>query len=230
MSKHIDLLISSPPSLDFPTYVGTQDESGASVQVGRWIEPSAEQPFWVLRLTPAELLMYMIADGQTAPTPQRTAIEALRDLPAQLVKDGRAHNDRAALKAKLAGAKPKQPTSQPAPQVDPRATEKCPACHQMYDPAQYGELVDCPACGEAKCTAHCFESIAAPCLDCQALQASPEEGGFEPPEQAEIKTPELRAAMQDEARGAAAAVGGRLFDNIHHGKGGQDSEPADDDE
>lgn len=235
MSKHIDLMISSPPSLDFPTYVGTQDEFGAPVQVGRWIEPSAEQPFWILRLTPAELLMYMIADvNQIAgvlpsmQAPDRTPVGTGVQMEEQIARR-RPTSDRAALKAKLAGAKPKQPGAPPAPTVDPLATDKCPACHKLYDPALH-ELFDCSACGESKCTAHCFDSVADPCLDCQALQAGPEEGGFEPPAAAEIKTPELRAAMRDEARGAAQAVGNRLFDGVHHGPAGQDSAPADEDD
>lgn len=230
MSKYIDLQFSCPPSLDFPTYVGTQDESGQPVQVGQWITPNADSPFWVLRLTPAELLMYMIADVE-----QITGVSVTQQIPRTPMGTGAVAvavafpNPRAALKAKLAGAKPKRRDA--APQVDPLATDKCPACGQMFNPATH-PLLDCPTCGADKCTAYCFGSTAEPCKDCLALVADPDEGGYEAPvaEVAQITTPELRKAMAEEARGAAAAIGNRLFDGIHHGKAGQDSEPATDDE
>ena len=233
MAKYIDLQFSCPPSLDFPTYVGTQDEEGQPVQVGQWIKPSADNPFWILRLIPAELLMYLISDGQPVQVVTERHVRRnpplVDDMPGGLLP---ALSARAALKAKLASAKPKRQSGDKVPEpVDPSATEKCPACNKMFNP-QTHPLLDCPTCGEDKCTLHCFGSTAEPCKDCLALVAEPDEGGYEPPaaDMAQIKTPELRKAMADEARGVAAAVGNRLFDNIHHGKAGQDSEPTDEDE
>jgi len=234
MAKYIDLQFSCPPSLDFPTYVGTQDEEGQPVQVGQWIKPSADNPFWILRLIPAELLMYLISDGQPVQVVTERHVRRnpplVDDMPSGLLPT---LSPRAALKAKLANAKPKQITDRYIPAADPLLTDKCPnpTCGRMFNP-QTHPLLDCPTCGEDKCTLNCFGSTAEPCKDCLALVADPEEGGYEAPvaEVAQIKTPELRKAMADEARGAAAAVGSRLFDGIHHGKGGQDSEPADDDE
>ncbi len=230
MSKYIDLQFSCPPSLDFPTYVGTQDEGGQPITVGTWIPPGDVSPFWVLRLTPAEVLMYMIADGQTVQAPNQFPGGVVTPVPNMQAQLAPAPSARAALRAKLAGAKPRR-GAPVAAAIDPSLTDKCPACGKLFNPATH-ELLDCPGCGEGKCTLNCFGSTAEPCKDCLALVPDPDDGGYEPPaaDMAQIKTPELREAMQAEARGAAAAVGSRLFDNVHHGRGGQDSEPADDDE
>ncbi len=230
MSKHIDICMTGPPALDFPSYVGAQDESGQPVSVGRWLPPDDDSPCWRLRLTAAELLMYMIADteqitGQPC-TPVSIAM-AGGQLPAARTRPASA---RAALKAKLGNAKPRTSPSEP-PLPDPALTEPCPACRAKFNPSS-DQLVDCSSCGESKCSAKCYDNIAEPCLDCKALVADPndpDEVAFEPPTRAKISDPVLAKQVEGDQQAAARAVSSRLFDNTFHGKGG-DSAAADDEE
>lgn len=238
MSKHIDIILTGPPALDFPSLVGAQDEHGQPVSVGRWLAPDNDTPFWRYRLTPAELLMYMIAgtqdvEGRGSPLGAGTPIiSGHTESAAASGRNGivpAPTSARAALKAKLANAKPKSTAATPAP--DPALTEPCPACHQKFNPS-IDTLVACSSCGEDKCSAKCFDNIAEPCLDCKALAADPsdpDDVAFTPPAKAKISDPELAAQVADAARGAKQAVASRLFDNQYHGKGG-DSTAEDDDE
>jgi hypothetical protein len=233
MSRHIDLLIASPPALNFPQLVGVQDEHGQPVTVGQWLAPDDGCMFWRYRLTPAELLMYMIADTEQ---PLVAHGEVQIEAPINRVPrpTNRGVSARQALKDRVASAKPRLPgatTAAASPESDPLATEKCPSCYKPFNPSLH-QLIDCGACGEPKCTANCFGNMAEPCLDCQALKAEPDDGGFDEasaPPLAEVKNPALRAKMAEESAGATRAVGSRLFDNTFHGKGGDNAAEEDED-
>ena len=238
MTRHIDILFTSPPSIDFPQFVGAEDESGQPCTVGKWLGPGSDSPFWRFRLTAAELLMYLIADGQEHQATKRNFIhdnqqpahivERLDNLPGGLTP---VLSPRAALRAKLAHAKPRTGPP-PEPLADPLATEPCPACHAKFNPA-LDQFIPCSTCGEDKCTAKCFDSVADPCKDCKALAADPadeDDVAFQAPAKAEIRDPNIRAAVQADQQAAHSAIAGRLFDGVHHGKGGVDSEPADEDD
>ena len=239
MARHIDILISAPPSIDFATFVGAQDERGETVAAGQWIAPDSECMFWRYRLTPAELLAYLIADTEVLTGQPINAAAGIPRTPMPTAFDMTvASSARAALKQRVSSAKPKSRRG-PSPDVpsaatpDPLATDKCPACHQLFNPQKF-EMLDCGACGESKCTARCFGNIAEPCLDCQALRADPgdpDDAGFDPsagPEPAKISNPALRAQMEAEAAGAGRATGNRLFDGTFHGKAGDSAADEDD--
>lgn len=204
--KFIDVVFSCPPSAEFPQYIVTADESGEEVQVGEWVRPSAEDPFWRLRLRPEELLLRMIAPGRELPQAVMGGDKA-RDLGASAAREARR-----ALKDKLTSAPRKQqPPELERSTIPEEAGEKCPSCEKYFD-ARKDSLLSCPECGGDKCTAICLPDSTGPCLDCQALKPDPGEGGFDP---------ELKVA-------AARAVGRRLFDGQFHGKPG--AAAADEDE
>jgi hypothetical protein len=233
VSRFIDLLLMSPPAIDAPSFVGVQDEYGTGVELGQWIAPDDTCLFWRYRLDPAELLSYMIKGSEARPsrTPAPTIAAAPHAAPAP---PNAGVSGRNALRARLANAKPRSadapPTTAGAPQPSPAVAQKCPACHVPFDPTRH-ELIACSGCGEDKCSARCIPNAAAPCLDCAALTADPDEGGFDAgagPPAAVVKTPGLKEKMAKESSGATQAVAGRLFDDEFHGKGGTSTEDNDD--
>jgi len=67
------------------------------------------------------------------------------------------------------------------------------------------EVLACPSCGHEKCTRACMPNPTEPCVDCKALEASPDEGGYDA---AATNRQRLARAEVDGAR----ALGARLFD------------------
>ena len=49
-SEHIDIVFDGPPSRRAPRFVETDNDHGASVKLGEWIDLG--NGFWVLRVTP----------------------------------------------------------------------------------------------------------------------------------------------------------------------------------
>ena len=54
VSKHVDIVFDGPPSRVAPRFVETENDKGASIHVGDWLDRG--DGFWVLRITPASLL------------------------------------------------------------------------------------------------------------------------------------------------------------------------------
>lgn len=227
MGKHVDLLFLSPPDVDFPQFVDVQDEHGESVQIGEWIRPDNDNPFWRLRVTTRDIVMQLFEEterqGQEGVRPADVELNARQSRPQpqqrrQVVSaSSDAQSGRQSLKARFAGAA-KKVAPVVADKLEPAMTapEKCPSCGEMFDAAT-GELADCATCGDGKCPV-CMPDVTEPCLDCQALSASPEEGGFD-------KSAASAAARKEAAR----ATRGRLFDGVFHGKGGATSSDSDSD-
>lgn len=221
MTKHIDILLTSPPSIDFPQFVEVQSESGEKLDIGEWLQPDETSPFWRFRLNAAEVLMALIADidavagvrvaGQQI---SRTPVSTVNlKVPMTMKSDPQAA--RQALKEKLEARK-QAAANKPTAMFD--APAKCPACEKVYNAAVH-ELQACVACGEDKCTAICIPAPGEPCLDCQALSAEPEEGGFDPslvPDESPIKNPKLAAELAAELASDDGAFSGRLFDGKYH--------------
>ena len=54
VSKYIDIVFDGPPSQRAPRFVETDNDKGASVKLGEWIDLG--NGFWVLRITPESVL------------------------------------------------------------------------------------------------------------------------------------------------------------------------------
>jgi hypothetical protein len=54
VSKYVDIVFGGPPSHVPPRFVEVEDDQGASIGVGGWLQ--REDGYWVLRITPASLL------------------------------------------------------------------------------------------------------------------------------------------------------------------------------
>lgn len=208
MAKSINILFSSPPSIDFPQFVEVQDEYGQKVAMGKWLKPDADNPFWVLQLSVSELLTAIVAPdqhvGSDAVIEERTQRRVVRQSFGDLgtLEPEAPPPDRAALKSRLRNARPKPRTPQ-----EIAAEEK--------DASTPGGAVDVD------------DDLA------EALQAGPDEGGFDPsavPDKAPPIKNKVKAEEFKQAAGqAGAAVASRLFDNTFHGKGG-DSETEESEE
>lgn len=232
MTKHIDILLTSPPSIDFPQFVEVQSESGEKLEIGEWLQPDGTSPFWRFRLSAPELLMMLIADVEQMPSVARTRppAETLRDrqttMEVEKMRDRDPQAARQALKEKLEARK-QAAANKPTPVFE--TPEKCPSCEKIFNAAVH-ELQACVACGEDKCTAICIPAPGEPCLDCQALSAEPEEGGFDPslvPNESPIKNPKLAAELEQELAADDGAFSGRLFDGKYHPRAMPQSDNAD---
>lgn len=236
MTQYIDILFACPPGADFPSLVEAQDDTGAIVQVGRWIEPTSADPYWRYRLSVPEMVMELVAGVKEPGMIDRTQIvPELKAAPpgTKVQTDSRGRIDRAALRQKLSSAKTKNPTnSTVVPPPPPKNWVECPSatCRKLYDPQRY-DLVDCIACGEAKCSVYCIPNAAEPCRECKALEAGPdddEDAGFDPsavPDNA----PGLEEALaKDRAEGRGDAAARRVFDGVVSAKGKE--QRADDEE
>lgn len=106
-------------------------------------------------------------------------------------------DQRKALREKVSKLKPKAEKQATAAAVAPAGQLKCPnvTCDGYYDPSE--DLLDCGECGESRC-AKCMPDPVRPCADCQALKATPDEGGY------------------DASAAGAAPPSGRLFDGQFH--------------
>jgi hypothetical protein len=54
VSKHVDIVFDGPPSHEAPRFVEVENDEGASISVGGWLQ--RDDGYWVLRITPAGLL------------------------------------------------------------------------------------------------------------------------------------------------------------------------------
>jgi predicted nucleic acid-binding Zn-ribbon protein len=183
VTQFIDFVFQGPPD---PTsalsLVEVVDQDGQKIELGQWFHDGA---FWRYRI-PTELVPRMVLPVDAAPRYQEPRIQQAYEagleeaitLPLPL-PDPRAA--RAALLDRVKSA-PKKEGAQtsmapiPSPPAD---REKCSNCGEPYDPREH-EMLDCPQCGEGRCTAKCLPTATEPCLDCQALAAGPEEGGYDP--------------------------------------------------
>jgi hypothetical protein len=224
MSRHIDIVLSCPPSADFPSLVEVQDAAGAPLAVGEWVPPTGDDPFWRFRLRVAEVLCMMVAPDQQIPTvdlptrrPEATAAQIARQQA-----QGIGPSLRQARKDQLAGAKPRdrQAIPAPPPMVAPK---KCPGCGELFDEAIH-ELVDCARCGEPKCTARCIGNTLEPCVDCQALVPDGDEG-FDPNNVPDDAPGAAAAAALDRKEGRGNAAASHLYSGKVIGK--QGAEPVD---
>jgi hypothetical protein len=232
MTKHVDILFACPPSVDFPTLVAAEDNSGNKLAVGQWIAPSNDDPFWRFRLSVAELVVMLVAPEQQAI--MEAIVETIdSSVPARtpVLTANQLQQQRAARRAQLAGVKRRTAVTAPpsAPAIPPQLAEKCPSCGETFDKSK-DELVSCVKCGEDKCTARCVTNLLQPCADCAAGVPDSDEGGFDPsavPDDA----PGLREAIKrDHAEGVGNAAAARVFDNKIGAKAGSADEGADDDE
>ena len=53
MSKHIDIVFDAPPGHEAPRFIEVEDDTGASVNTGEWVE--RDDGYWVLRFTKNDL-------------------------------------------------------------------------------------------------------------------------------------------------------------------------------
>lgn len=53
MTKHIDIVFDGPPSHESGRFVEVEDDTGASVNVGEWVQ--RPNGYWALRLTAATM-------------------------------------------------------------------------------------------------------------------------------------------------------------------------------
>jgi hypothetical protein len=53
MTEYIDIVFNGPPGPQAPQFVEVENEQGASIRVGTWID--RDDGYWALRLTPATM-------------------------------------------------------------------------------------------------------------------------------------------------------------------------------
>lgn len=54
VSTYVDIVFDGPPGASAPRFVETENDKGASIKLGEWIDLGND--FWVLRITPESLL------------------------------------------------------------------------------------------------------------------------------------------------------------------------------
>lgn len=55
MAQFIDVVFDGPPAPESGRFVEVEDEHGRSVKIGEWIEPTADDPYWRLRILWTEI-------------------------------------------------------------------------------------------------------------------------------------------------------------------------------
>lgn len=175
--QFIEIIFTGPPNPDVALQMlKIVDDRGEEVTIGEFYHDGR---FWRYQI-PVELVPRMIVPH----SPTGRLPKADDDVP-EGVRSGRVDrpygSDAAAKRAELKerlGARPGRTRPQSAEPVPDLETETCPNCKGKFSPKEY-ELLDCPKCEEKRCTKTCLPNPVDPCLDCQALNAGPEENDFE---------------------------------------------------
>jgi len=238
--------------MDAPTFISVTDDSGAEMKVGEWLMPDAENPFWRLRLSVAELVLQLVAPGTPMPI-ERYIAEPTPLLTENMVPDlglvdklrpkqegvnlglaaRRKLREKVAALADKKAAKeaamttPTTPTTPDALGVQSSSAtpqlgyKLCADCGKSSPEMAYKP---CAQCGEDKCRT-CIPDPDGErtCLACQALNAEPEDGGFDPnarpKETAEDRRLRLAQETADKLDGVSSNPNAsRLFDNKYHPK------------
>jgi hypothetical protein len=162
--RFVDFIFTGPPSIDVGAMVDVIDQDGNKVEAGAWHHDGA---FWRYRV-PVELVPRMVVPmGQIARHFSETP--KLKDEVFAGEPLNAAQQKRRELKEKVMAEKQKE-------SIVGADWIKCPNCEKKYDP-RTDDTIECVQCSEPRCTAICLPNIAAPCLDCQALNATDEENG-----------------------------------------------------
>lgn len=171
-TQYIEFVFTGPPQADLGQFVQVIDDRGEPVSIGGWYHDGQHWRYQI----PVELVPRLIVPGRYEPTdpaicPCGNAEHTLEAKAASVANDALAM--RRKLKERVLAQK------QAAAPVVGDDWQLCPECHERFDPRK-DDLVDCPNCSEPRCTAKCLPDPAGPCLTCQALEAGPEEGGYDP--------------------------------------------------
>ena len=180
MTQYIEIVFIGPPDIDKAlSLVKVVDDAGNEIKLGEWYHDGVNYRYQI----PVELVPRMKVPPVYALGLDFTVEQVSPDrkvMTSMVAPESEAQRQRRALRDRLKSAKRKEPDAMP-PTASPQSEwVTCKNCQQQYDPREH-DVVSCPQCDKSCCTAVCMPNPVEPCLDCQALNAGPEENGFEPP-------------------------------------------------